>query len=224
MTGSSLAAPSKQVQINAGGQQNVTISVEGDSASPTSLTLSGSDANGPLNEVLLPMMSRDIGRIVDAYRRCYAVITIGEVDGVTTCTEAWQGGPTLKARGGTIGLSRNVGFDYKEPRNITFPDDTVRKICENGSSGDTVTLNVPKLATEAGTPGPVMIQFVGDMDHFSDPPFRQPHDQLCSVFYEGYKRNCLSVEYSNSGEPLTLHFNHGLRRSHKSVIIVPTAF
>ena len=48
--------------------------------------------------------------------------------------------------------------------------------------------------------------------------------EIANVFHEEYKRTCLSVEYANSGSPLTLHFNHGSKRNHKSIIIQPNAF
>ena len=223
VTGTNLTDTINDVQLNVSGQSSANVTVNGDSASPTSLHLTGTDGNGPIDELLLPMMNRSIEDIVDAYRRSYAVFTISEENGVTKCVKAIYGGPTLKARDGVIGLSGNIGFDYETPRNLTFADDVTNGVVVDGAADGALTLRIPGLKTEAGTPGPVMIQFVGDFDHFSEPPFKEPHDHIKNVFYEDYKRQCLTIEYSNSGGSETLNFNHGHKRSHRSVIIRPSA-
>lgn len=220
--GTNLTDTVRDVQLSVSGQSSVNLTVNGDSVSPTSLHLTGADENGQIDELLLPMMNRSIEDIVDAYRRSYAVFTISEESGVTKCVKAIYGGPTLKARDGVIGLTGNIGFDYETPRNLTFTDEVRNGVIENGAGGGELTLKIPGLTTEAGTPGPVMVQFVGAFDHFSEPPFKEPHDHIKNVFYEDYKRQCLTVEYTNSGAAETLNFNHGHARSHRSVIIRPS--
>lgn len=224
VSGTNLSETVRDLQLSVAGQGGFNLQVNGDSVSPTSLRLTGSDENGPIDELLLPMMSRSIEDIVDAYRRSFAVFTIAEENGVTRCVRAIMGGPTLKARDGVIGLTGNIGFDYDESRNLTFPDNVKNNVCQDNNGNGSLTLNIPGLKTEAGTPGPVMIQFEGALDHFSEPPFKEAHDHIKSVFYEEYKRQCLTIEYLNSGDSETLNFNHGRARSHRSVIIRPSAF
>jgi hypothetical protein len=221
--GTNLTDTVKEVQLSVGGQGAIKLDVSGDSVSPTSLRLTGTDESGAIDELLVPMMNRSIEDIVDAYRRSYAVFTISEEAGVTRCIRAIKGGPTLNVRDGVTGLTGNVGFDYDVPRNLTFPDNVRNGVCQDVGGDGSVTLTIPGLTTEAGTPGPVMIQFVGAHDHFSEPPFKEPHDHIKNVFYEDYKRQCLTVEYENSGGTETLNFNHGHARSHRSVIIRPSA-
>lgn len=222
--GTNLSETVRDLQFSLTDQSSVEVHVNGDSVSPTSLRLTGNGKDGPIDEILLPMMNRSIEDIVDAYRRSFAVFTIGNDDnGVPQCIQAIKGGPTLKARGGVIGLTSNIGFYYNVPRNLSFTNEERNSVCQTSAGDGSITLNIPKLNTEAGTPGPVIIQFLGELDHFSEPPFKEPHDQIKNVFYEEYGRQCLTIEYSNTGEEQTLNFNHGRKKSHRSVIIRPTS-
>ena len=78
VTGGNLAGSSGGVQLNGGGLGNARVDISGDADAPTSLHLTGSNGGTQIDEVLLPMMDRNIGHIVDAYRRTYAVFTIQE--------------------------------------------------------------------------------------------------------------------------------------------------
>lgn len=222
--GASLDAGSRQVSLESPNRFNGTLAVSGNPANPISLQLSGTFDSNQVEVELIPQANRSIEDIVDAYRRAYAVFTIEGTDDTPRCTEAWQGMRTLKARDGMVGLLAPVGFDYKNPSNTTFPADQIADICRSDGPDGQFALHIPKMQTLGRTPGPVIIQFVGEADHFAAPPFEHPHSEIANVFHEEYKRACLSVEYANSGSPLTLHFNHRQKRNHKSIIIQPNAF
>jgi hypothetical protein len=221
--GGQLDAGLQQVSLESPSRFTGTLAVSGNPANPISLQLSGTFDGTQVHAELVQQANRSIEDIVDAYRRAYAVFTIEGTDDTPRCTEAWQGMGTLKARDGMVGLLAPVGFDYKNPFNTTLPAEKIANICRPDGPDGQFTLHIPKMETLGRTPGPVIIQFVGEADHFAAPPFEHPHSEIANVFHEEYKRTCLSVEYANSGSPLTLHFSHGKKRNHKSIIIQPNA-
>jgi len=221
-TGGPINAGLQQVSLQVANRFNGELAVSGNPANPTSLQLTGTWDGNQVDATLIPQANRSIEAITDAYRRAFAVFTIEGTDTQPRCTEAWMGMKTLKGSSdGKIGLLAPVGFDYNNPSNTTFPPDQIANICRQDGPDGRFVVHIPKLETLARTPGPVIIQFVGEADHFAAPPFQLPHPEITNIFHEEYKRNCLTIEYTNSGNPLTLVFNEGKKKNHRSIIIAP---
>jgi len=72
-----------------------------------------------------------------------------------------------------------------------------------------------------------MIQFVGDLDHFAQPPLSEYHEDITGVFYDD-QADALVLQFADRprGTPSSpINFNHGhghhSGRNHLSVIIEP---
>jgi len=201
--------------------------VTGPYQAPQKIDVSGGTAsisewtNSEFRQTLLPMMTTDATSLAAAYAESYMVIRMGGTGGDSQAMQGWIG-PTDASQNVTAFGSA----DYKTAGTTMSAEQLASIASPDPNHGDTNDIRIPAFQSAADV-RPVMIQFVGDLDHFAQPPLSEYHEDITGVFYDD-QADALVLQFADRprGTPSSpINFNHGhghhSGRNHLSVIIEP---
>jgi hypothetical protein len=171
------------------------------------------------NDPLLPLMNTDQAQLNAAYAESYMVLQIAE--DLSSCAAGWSG----HVDGG--GNMDYVGSSY-QTSGVAIPAAQLASIVTvDPTNTDYTDVNVPHFQTTASE-RPVMVQFVGEFDHYGSaakPPLAEYHPHIQKVFYDTQVQALVLqfIDLSPSLQPSqVVKFNHdGRKKRHTGVVIRP---
>jgi hypothetical protein len=160
--------------------------------------------NTPFQAKLLPMWSNDSAALAAAYAESYMVIQLGGTGGDSQAVRGWIG-----PRGGNQIVSP-FGGDYKTNGSEMSAEQLADIVSPDTNHADTNDIKIPSFNSASGS-RPVMIQFVGDVDHFPQPPLQEYHQNVTKMFYDE-EAGALVLQFADKpggGQSELINFNHG---------------
>jgi hypothetical protein len=175
--------------------------------------------NTPVDVTLLPTMNRAPDALQAAYSESYMVLRIGGPGGDSQAVAGWTGpgGSVVSPFGTGDYASAGVAMSPATLSAIVKPDTTSRDA--------TYDIDIPTFTSTATSNRSVMIQFLGEFEHFVDPPLMAYHEQIAQIFYDE-EAGALVLQFLDNAnvqqETSPINFNHQSHlqpKNHDSVII-----
>jgi len=195
--------------------------VGGDWQWPDQVQVSGSaasisnDSNPSFSNTLLPMYRQDAGLLNAAYAESYVVIQIPH--GEDGQVQGWIGPTDANGQVSPFGSA-----DYQAAGTALSAAQLAEIMQPDPDHPGTNDIRIPPFESAAGT-RPVMVQFIGEVGHFPQPPLEEAHEHIGKLFYDD-AAGALVLQFADQpagARTTVINFNAGRGRNHNSVIIEP---